>query len=576
MKNKAILWFALISILIGCEEKDNMDPVGNWEISAPTPLAPSPDAALELDEAEPAESMTFEWEPATTSNRFGVAYTFLLVPDGSDEFDNPVLSLTPANGGRERTISLTAEQLDYALWAACFPAGETADLEWVVVAKAIEKEASARRKVKVRRFETEREPSTLFVSGAGAEPGADPSNAVAMRSISDGDGNPSGVFDVYTTLTAGSTFAVRDQANAISRIYGGDGGTLEACGPQIEAPETGQYRLTVDLENETYDLLKIDRWSLVGDAVEGGWGGDVPLAYKGNGIWEGEVDFLSESGFVFRANGDWAYLLKRVTGTATPDNKGGNLIMESEGNELDIEFEDIPGAIGRHKVTLDLSAGGFNYTLVEVVSEGPVQAIIGETSNPDGDAVSGNFNIADIDTPDAIYLLSGTSVVAEFTKSGDVFTSEDYVALQVGETYSLNTASDGSGDDVVGSDISVARDQAYRITVDMAAGKLIWKYYNLKLFHWDEVGGGWDSRQELLMTYIHPYKFEVTGTLSAGFHSKFISPWDVQFGTASTALTGTMENGGPNYAGISQNGTYKASIQISPDYATATYSFVKQ
>ena len=78
------------------------------------------------------------------------------------------------------------------------------------------------------------------------------------------------------------------------------------------------------------------------------------------------------------------------------------------------------------------------------------------------------------------------------------------------------------------------------------------------------------------MTYIHPYKFEVTGTLNAGFHSKFISPWDVQFGTDATALTGTMTNGGPNYTGISQNGTYKATIEVSDDYTTADYAFVKQ
>ena len=98
----------------------------------------------------------------------------------------------------------------------------------------------------------------------------------------------------------------------------------------------------------------------------------------------------------------------------------------------------------------------------------------------------------------------------------------------------------------------------------------------MKLFHWDEVGGGWDARQELLMTYIHPYKYEVTGTLSAGYHSKFNSPWDVQFGTDATALSGTMTNGGPNYAGIIQNGAYKATIVVSDDYGTAQYTFVKQ
>jgi len=37
-----------------------------------------------------------------------------------------------------------------------------------------------------------------------------------------------------------------------------------------------------------------------------------------------------------------------------------------------------------------------------------------------------------------------------------------------------------------------------------------------------------------------------------------------------------MTNGGDNFAGITQNGTYKATIVVSPDFATAEYSFVKQ
>lgn len=575
------IWMFVLGLAIfasSCEEKDNMDPIGNWEISPATPLLPTADAVLTLDEATPDEMVNFEWSPATTTNRFGVAYNFLLVPEGSTDYTDPILRLTPANAGRAQSISVSAEEIDYALWAACYPAGSTVDLEWVVQAKAIERVSTISRKISITRFQTDYAPETLYIYGAGTEAGADAANATPMRSIPNAEGEPSGVFDVYTTLIAGETYLFRDKASTFSRVYGSAGadGALQPCGDLMTAPETGQYRVTVDLNNNTFELLKIDRWSLVGDAVEGGWGGDVPLAYVGDGVWEGEIPFLSESGFVFRANGDWSYLLKRVQGSAAGDNKGGELIMESEGNERGVLFEDIPGTIGIHRVTLDLSGDPRTYTLVEIQDQGPVSAVIGETANPNSDAVNGNFNIADMETPDAVYLLSGGSVVAELSRNGDVFETDDYIALEASKTYTLNTASDGSGDDVAGTAMGVARDQAYRITVDFSTGKLLWRYYNIKLFHWDEVGGGWDARQELLMTYIHPYKFEVTGNLSAGFHSKFISPWDVQFGTSATALTGTMENGGDNFAGIIQNGTYKATIVISPDYETAEYSFVKQ
>jgi hypothetical protein len=78
------------------------------------------------------------------------------------------------------------------------------------------------------------------------------------------------------------------------------------------------------------------------------------------------------------------------------------------------------------------------------------------------------------------------------------------------------------------------------------------------------------------MTYKHPYRFETTTALKAGFDLKFNSPWDVQFGTASSDLSGTMTNGGPNYKGITQDGTYKASIMVTDDFASAAYEIVKQ
>jgi hypothetical protein len=181
--------------------------------------------------------------------------------------------------------------------------------------------------------------------------------------------------------------------------------------------------------------------------------------------------------------------------------------------------------------------------------------------------------------PSQLYRLSGGNLLAEFCLHGVAFKSVKFLALEQSKTYTLNSASDGSGttyNEIGDGSIAVQRDQAYQLTVDFATGKLAWKYYNLKLFHWDEVGGGWDQRQELLMTYSHPYKFEVTGNLFGGFHSKFISPWDVQFGTSSTALSGTMTNGGDNYKGIVQNGSYKANITVTDDYSEATYTFVKQ
>lgn len=569
----------LVGVVFSCEEDSNMDAVGNWSLSSPELTTPANNAEIVLDEALPATKVRFEWEAAEASNRFIIQYTVLLVPTGSTDYDHPILKIVPGNSGKELFAEITAQQIDYALWVACYPAGADVDLDWVVQAKAIEKITESKQTITFTRFETEYMPETLFITGEATEAGDDVTGATPMRGRKNTMGEPSHIFEVYTTLTEGKTYHFRDQAIATSRVYGGNGGVLEGCGPAIAAPETGQYRVTVNLNTNAYTLLHIDRWSMVGDAVEGGWGGDVPLAYQGNGVWSSILE-LKPGGCLFRANGNWGYLLKRVQNTATPDNNGGDVIMESEAASQGLLFQDVPGPEqGRYEVTLDLSADAHTYRFVEKTSDTPSQAIIGQTNTPNSDAVTGNFTFGTYAIPNELYLLSGGNLVATLTKDGTSFKSITYVALEESKKYILNSASDGSGttyNEIGNGEISVARDQAYQLTVNFDNGKLGWKYYNIKLFHWDEVGGGWDSRQELLMSYSHPYIFEVTGTLSAGFHSKFISPWDIQFGTAATDLTGTMTNGGPNYTGIALSGSYVATITVTNDYTSADYSFVKQ
>jgi hypothetical protein len=570
----------MLPIAWACSEKDNMDPVGNWEISNPVLTAPAANTTVTLDENAPDGVTRFEWQPSITSNKFIVQYTLVLVPAGSTDYDHPIMAVTPANAGKDTWVAPAASEIDYALWAACYPAGAEVKLQWVVIGKAIEKKAIESRDITFKRFETEYVPTTLFLTGDATEAGSDVTKAIPFRALVDHDGNQTGVFELYTHLNKGATFFFRDQADAHSRKMGGADGKLNCGGAELATTDSAEYQITVDVKNNTYALLKIDRWSLVGDAVEGGWGGDVPLAYVGHSVWEKEVTFYQPydgAGFVLRANGDWGYLLKRVKGTGTANNKGGNLIMESEGNATGIEFEDIPGTTGLHKVTVSLTAAGYTYTLTKI--EVIVETIIGKTTNMTADAVSGTFPINSTEIPAELYLLEDGQSILTFTKNGNIFESKKFVALQASKTYTLNSAADGSGTVYDGDDdgiITVDHDQAYQINVDFDEKQLSWKYYNMKLFHWDENGGGWDQRQELLMTYTHPYKYDVTGDLTAGYASKFNSPWDVQFGTASMALSGTMDNGGPNYFGITSTGTYKAHIVVSDDYTTADYSFVKQ
>lgn len=121
----------------------------------------------------------------------------------------------------------------------------------------------------------------------------------------------SGKFRALVPLTDGEIkFRLN---NAWDDDWGGEDGALDSDGENI-AVEAGTYLITVDLEDETYDLELLDEvWGIVGDATPNGWDGpDIPLEIdytsdyaSGNGVWYAEQIELTEGEIKFRANNSW-------------------------------------------------------------------------------------------------------------------------------------------------------------------------------------------------------------------------------------------------------------------------------
>src|SRR5690606_18853794 len=196
----------------------------------------------------------------------------------------------------------------------------------------------------------------------------------------------------------------------------------------------------------------IDRWSLVGDAVEGGWGGDVPLDYVGGGKWQADLEFFKPyetAGYIFRANGDWGLLLKRIVGTGSSNGLEGQLVMESDASVLGLEFEDLPGpAAGTYTVTLDLSATGPGFVLEpKDVTIPPVEtdAVIGRAAKPTADAGSAEFSFGEYEPPEQLFLVADSSAVISFARDGGVFHSEVFKALEASKSYVPSDQADGNG-----------------------------------------------------------------------------------------------------------------------------------
>ncbi len=571
-KNLFIVLFCIIFSFTfnSCETENNLDPEGQWELSAPVILTPTTDQSIVLDQDTPSESVTFSWEPAVSSEGYAVTYEVLMVPAGTTDFSAPIFTSESSNNGTNTSLSISYEALDQALAFSGFPANEVAQITFAIKANSLSKSSQSTSNISIMRFEDEGLPQSLYISGTATENNNDLSQAIALRRLNDSNGSLSNTYEVYTSLIAGETYKFYSERSLPALEFGGSDGNIVSFGDAIVANGSGQFRIKVDLDNNTYELLQINFWSMVGTPINGGWGGDEPLDYQGNGIWKASINLLNTGGFVFRANGDWGYLLKRVVGTPN------TLVLEGDAGNQGVSFEDVPNnQTGLYFVTLDLSAENYTYSF-EV-----------------DDTV-----VEPIDTPAQLFLFENGSMVEEFSLNGDAFSSNRFIPMQASNNYTLNSAADGNGisysinglladsvtpdGDLVSdaltlvetsNSFSLISDRALRFNIDFSVPEVTWTYYNFKLFHWQI----WDEREEIPMTYSHPNTFTVTANLTSGSDSKFISPWDFDLGSDNPAsLTGNLINsGGSNLLNINTDGSYTVTMILNDDYQSGTYEFAQ-
>lgn len=190
--------------------------------------------------------------------------------------------------------------------------------------------------------------TALTMTGSAVEEGE-----VQMHILST-DGSLTNVFEVYTSLTSGDFFfkGATGDGKVISIGRGHQEGVVANNEYGITSPVTGTVRITIDLSSKTYQIVPVEKWTLVGSVTPNGWTVDqgVPLAYQGKGVWSGRVKLTGTSSvsdrerFNFVMNNSWDYAMKRVKGTT---NEVG---MSSQGYNT----EDINLNHGTYHITLDL------------------------------------------------------------------------------------------------------------------------------------------------------------------------------------------------------------------------------
>ncbi len=575
MKLNIFTLFTVLSLLFmgSCTEQSNLEPEGQWTLSTPQTSSPEVGSDIVLNETAPTTKLEFSWEAAQSSAGYGVYYSVLIDSVDAKDMNAAIIEVQADNGGKSLSASISHQMLDEALSLAGYDASSTSELNWTVKASSLSKVSYQSAKVSLKRFDTEIIPEQLFISGEATETGSNLSAAIALKRLNGSDQNPSNKHEVYTRLLADKPYKFFSEQALPAHQYGGADGVLIKNGTALSVEEEGVYRISLDLDANTYSLYKVNQFGAIGGAFSTGWGGDQVLEYQGLGVWKASIDFLPDGGFIFRANGTWENILKRVVGT-------NEIVAENDADSQGVLVEDIPGeGKGLKILTLDMSANGFSYSIES------------DPSAPD--------EPDPIEAPQQLFLLADGSMIHEFSKDGDVFTADIFLALQAGVDYSLNSSSDGSGrafsiDAMLGANgagadnvsanvllkeeaaaFQAEYDQAFHLELNFAEANLKWSYYNIKLFHWDEINGGWDAKDEFLMTYVHPYSYTVNADLKANYDMKFISPWDIELGAEdASALSGNLINkGGSNIRNISNDGNYTASIILSNDFATGSYKF---
>lgn len=559
-----------LTLAVSCEKESNLDPEGQWTLSNPALIEDNLDSTIILDETTPNDNLTLSWEEATSSAGFAVSYEVFI--DGvNTEFTTPVIARESSNSGELNSISINYRDLDEALSFLEIKAGEIAEVQWAVRATSLTRTSMATGKLKLQRFASESLPSRLFLSGTATENDNNIENAIPMRRLRDVTGRLTNQYEVYTSLKNGGTFKFYSQPSSRSLNFGFDSeNNIEIFGNEIEANEDGVYRISVDLENKTLQLLKIDFWSVVGAPIENAWNGDEPLEYQGNGVFSRVINFINTGNYLFRANKDWALVLKNIVGTTN------TVAFEADAKSQGVEVEDLSASeSGLFLVTLDLSGDNYTVTL-EKTTVAPPQ----------------------IEIPQQLFLLENGTAIAELVNSNNIFSNSDFIPLQANNSYRLNSLADGSGinyslltalgnstnpggdkvsesENIVQSDdaITIVEDRAFQISVDFNSQKLNWTYYNFKLFHWVD----WPNRSEIPMMYVHPNIYTITAPLTTGYNSKFISPWDFDLGASNpSSLAGDAAVGGADINNIDSDGTYTVTITLNSDYQSGNYEFKKQ
>lgn len=264
-------------------------------------IAPAEGAQVALSKVA-GSSLQFEWTPSSGTGPTP-KYTVIFYSDaeGTDEIG----SATSGNNGFDATAVVPHSALEPIAAAAGIPAEGTGELWWSVrtsVLNAAEMAAIPPRKLVVTRFPGI--PATVYITGAASEAGTTLANAFVMKKTADG------VFEIYTRLTAGSTYCFVDRTTETPRQFSVNGTAIIEGGSTTPA-ETAVYKIELDFNTDVATFKKIQSvtWYILW------WDRELALDYDGRGVWKKTITIGANE--CTNGNGDNRYKFRMQDNSST-------------------------------------------------------------------------------------------------------------------------------------------------------------------------------------------------------------------------------------------------------------------
>lgn len=182
---------------------------------------------------------------------------------------------------------------------------------------------------------TESNPAFYLVGGSTGA-GWEPNLAIPMRLYGEDSKTTFESFEYITVDGDGFKFLPTPDGWDGDLGMGDAEGTLAPGGGNVQVESDGFYRVRIDTEALTYELLETN-WGVIGDATPGGWDADTDMTFEGGRgtyTWKVRIN-LVEGELKFRANDDWAINIGGTEANLTQD--GPNIAIGSAG-VYDIEL----------------------------------------------------------------------------------------------------------------------------------------------------------------------------------------------------------------------------------------------